>query len=224
MNVLILSQSNFTTMSTEERFVLYGGPDAPSIDPDARSLGETLLKKFAEHGEKNMFVSQLTLTILIYFYPRANIEYCLLLSQIDGVTGRKLAASDLRSRIIQCARSLQSNLGVKEGDIVGLFSENRLEFPIIVFAAFCLGATVAPLNVTYTTRELQHALDLSQPKVLFVTKLVQRRALQVLPKIHSVQHTVCLDDVQPNGKFISYAALVQHVSVSISAMFVHLGS
>lgn len=48
---------------------------------------------------------------------------------------------------------LKEKYNVKEGDVIGLCSENRLEFPIIIFAIFCLGATVAPLNVTYTDRK-----------------------------------------------------------------------
>lgn len=54
------------------------------------------------------------------------------------------------------AKSLSTVYGVKEGDVIGLCSENRLEFPVVVFAAFCLGATIAPLNVTYTDRKCSH--------------------------------------------------------------------
>lgn len=43
-------------MSTNEKNVLYGGPDAPSIDPVSKSLGEILLKKFASFENKNIFV------------------------------------------------------------------------------------------------------------------------------------------------------------------------
>lgn len=56
-------------------------------------------------------------------------------------------------QVIRLAKSLSSEFGVKESDVIGLCSENRLEFPIVIFAAFCLGATVAPLNVTYTDRK-----------------------------------------------------------------------
>lgn len=45
-------------MSTEEKFILSGGPDAPLIDPDVTSIGELLLKKFIEHGNNTIFVSR----------------------------------------------------------------------------------------------------------------------------------------------------------------------
>lgn len=44
-------------MSTNEKYVLYGGPEPPLIEPTSKSLGETILKKFNEHGDSNVFVS-----------------------------------------------------------------------------------------------------------------------------------------------------------------------
>ena len=43
--------------------------------------------------------------------------------------------------------------GVRENDVIGIVSENRLEFPVISFAAFYLGAIVSPINITYTERK-----------------------------------------------------------------------
>lgn len=37
--------------------ILYGGPDSPSLDPDARSMGEVALKKFADNGDNVVLVS-----------------------------------------------------------------------------------------------------------------------------------------------------------------------
>lgn len=42
--------------------------------------------------------------------------------------------------------------GIRENDVIGIVSENRLEFPVIAFAAFYLGAIVSPINITYTER------------------------------------------------------------------------
>lgn len=58
----------------------------------------------------------------------------------------------MKQKTIELAECLKS-VGVQKGDVIGLCSENRLEFPVPLFAAFCLGVTVAPLNLTYTERE-----------------------------------------------------------------------
>lgn len=43
--------------------------------------------------------------------------------------------------------------GIKNNDVIGMVSENRMEFPIIALATYYVGATVAPMNVTYRERE-----------------------------------------------------------------------
>lgn len=69
--------------------------------------------------------------------------------QIDGVTSQELTFAELRTRSIRYAECLQHE-GVGEGDVVGLCSENRIDFPCALLGAIYLGATVAPLNLTYS--------------------------------------------------------------------------
>lgn len=42
------------------------------------------------------------------------------------------------------------DLNIGHNDVIALSAENRLEFAIVLFAAFAVNATVAPLNVTYS--------------------------------------------------------------------------
>lgn len=116
---------------------------------------------------------------------------------------------------------------MKEGDVIGLCSENRLEFPIVVFATICLGATLAPLNVTYTDRkrtfyflfwnskscnilinfiififigEFDHAINLSKPKLIFVSQVIANRAVKIAEKNSFVQKVIAFDTFQNNAK------------------------
>lgn len=59
----------------------------------------------------------------------------------------------MHDSIVRLAYVLK-HLGVKSNDVVGLSSENCIEFAITLFATFALNATVAPLNVTYSERKL----------------------------------------------------------------------
>lgn len=45
--------------------------------------------------------------------------------------------------------------GIRQNDVISIISENRFEFPAIVFGAFYLGAIVAPVNITYTERKIK---------------------------------------------------------------------
>lgn len=60
-------------------------------------------------------------------------------------------------------------LGVKRGDIIGVISENCIEYTFVVFGAFLIGASITTCNLTYTEDELKHALLLTKPKIVFVS-------------------------------------------------------
>lgn len=76
----------------------------------------------------------------------------------------KLTRYQVRCQVIRLAKSLQE-LDVKEGDVIGICSRNCLEYPILTHATFCLGATIAPINPTYTDRK-QYQCYLSRRFVL----------------------------------------------------------
>lgn len=65
--------------------------------------------------------------------------------------------------------SALSSYGVEAGDRIGMFLPNGPPFLFTFFGACYLGAVVAPSNPEYTTRELEHSLNLSNPQVLVTT-------------------------------------------------------
>lgn len=68
------------------------------------------------------------------------------------MSGKSINSAQLLQRSVRLAECLQA-AGVGVGDVIGLSSENRPEFAVPVFASFLLGATLAPLNITYTERK-----------------------------------------------------------------------
>lgn len=82
--------------------------------------------------------------------------------QIDGVTSQELTYNQLRLRSIRYAECLQRE-GVREGDVVGLCSENRIDFTCALFGAIYVGATVAPLNLTYSESKSNRNRPISDP-------------------------------------------------------------
>lgn len=73
--------------------------------------------------------------------------------KIDGLTSEQATASQLRDRSIRVAECLLA-AGIQPGDRIGICAENRLEFAYILFGTFLVGATLAPMNITYTERKL----------------------------------------------------------------------
>lgn len=72
------------------------------------------------------------------------------MQKVDGITDEHFTAIDVYRRTIRLAECLQYKYNIKSGDVVSISSENRIEFALIAFATISLGATLAPLNTTYT--------------------------------------------------------------------------
>jgi fatty-acyl-CoA synthase len=78
---------------------------------------------------------------------------------------RRLTYAQLRHRSREVARGLYA-LGVRPGDRVALLMSNRLEWPVVAFAVFQLGATLVPISTWYRAWDLAHVLGHCQAKVL----------------------------------------------------------
>lgn len=129
-------------MTTDNR-ILYGGPDIPLVDGDAKCLGEMIQRRFNANASKICFVGEAVTIVLLKIL--LSYSDCF---QVDAHSGRTMTVGELYAHSVQLAEKLQLD-GVGAGDVIGLCSENRAEFPVILFAAFFVGATVAPLNTSY---------------------------------------------------------------------------
>ena len=61
----------------------------------------------------------------------------------------RLTYGAFHARSNQLARAL-ARLGVRRGDRVAVLATNRVEYPIVYFAAIKLGAIVVPVNARFT--------------------------------------------------------------------------
>jgi acyl-CoA synthetase (AMP-forming)/AMP-acid ligase II len=57
-------------------------------------------------------------------------------------------------------------MGVGAGDVVALKLRNRVEFVVLLFACWRLGATVTPVNPSLTDDEVMRQLDASGARLL----------------------------------------------------------
>lgn len=58
--------------------------------------------------------------------------------------------------------------GVRKSDRIGVMLPNRIEFPILWFAIAKLGAVIVPINLRYTSREIEYVLSDTQAKFAVV--------------------------------------------------------
>ncbi|XP_037732790.1 4-coumarate--CoA ligase 1 [Drosophila subpulchrella] len=151
--------------------IVYGGPVTEQEAQNYRSLGQYVLDKYKSFGDQTVLV--------------------------DAVNGVEYTASFMHKSIVRLAYILQK-LGVKQNDVVGLSSENSVNFAIAMFAGFAVGATVAPLNVTYSDREVDHAINLSKPKIIFASKITIDRVAKAASKNKFVKGIIAFNGGSKN--------------------------
>ncbi|MEU2037067.1 class I adenylate-forming enzyme family protein [Nocardia niwae] len=77
----------------------------------------------------------------------------------------QLDNQEFEKRVRASAAVLSAN-GVREGDVVALVLPNRLEFVVILFAAWRLGAAVTPVKPDSTFEEVRYQIDDCRAKVV----------------------------------------------------------
>ncbi|XP_065073268.1 uncharacterized protein LOC135697456 isoform X2 [Ochlerotatus camptorhynchus] len=158
----------------ESRLIISGGPVPQNVTEGHGSLGAYLRNRMRLNGND--------------------------VGLIDGVYGTELRYLELLEQTVRLAECLRTLADVRVGDVVGIVSENRLEFPAALFASIFLGATVAPINLTYTEGELVHAFNLSKPKVIFVSPFSADRVVAAARKNrHIVQRVILFGEENPFG-------------------------
>lgn len=76
-----------------------------------------------------------------------------------------LSNQEFLGRVRATAQTLRTH-GVGAGDVVAVMLPNRLEFVVVLFAAWRIGATVTPINPLLTVKEALHQLTDSGAKLL----------------------------------------------------------
>lgn len=179
-------------MASAKDNIIFGGSETSSVTGDYKCFAGYFLDRFKEHDEKIIL--------------------------INGVSGQKYSGRTIYNSIIRLAHCLQK-LDIKEGDVVGICSENRYEFLVTLFASLCLNAAVAPLNVTYTERELDHAVNLSKPKVFFTSMVAAEKIVKVSRKNKFMKHLFIYSDASPFKELTTFAKLFDNPNIKSSLEF-----
>ncbi|XP_043274154.1 luciferin 4-monooxygenase [Venturia canescens] len=89
-------------------------------------------------------------------------------ASINAETKEQITYQEILEQSVQLAVYL-SNEGLKKDDRIAICSENCLNFMIPICSAMYLGVASCPLNPNYSKREFVHALNISKPKIVFVS-------------------------------------------------------
>ncbi|KAJ5785897.1 uncharacterized protein N7503_011109 [Penicillium pulvis] len=124
--------SIFEEITTDYGLLTQSYARGPSQPPLIEStVGDHFAKVVAEHGDRTAVISK---------------------HQNDRIT---YASLDTRSNAL--ARGLES-VGIKKGDRVGVMLGNSMEYAVITYALFKLGAILVPLNPSFNAMQIASAL------------------------------------------------------------------
>ncbi|EIW81327.1 phenylacetyl-CoA ligase [Coniophora puteana RWD-64-598 SS2] len=78
---------------------------------------------------------------------------------IDDTTGRGIGLEEIRTRVWGLANALHVRFGIREDDVVLIYSPNHMDYLLMVWAVHRLGATMSGANPSYTTDELVYQIE-----------------------------------------------------------------
>ncbi len=88
---------------------------------------------------------------------------------IDALTGQQMTYAELRNAIGRVAAGLSAH-GVRQGDVVAIYSPNSIEYVVAFHAIATLGATVSTVNSLFLASELGSQLVQHDAKFLITTE------------------------------------------------------
>ena len=95
-----------------------------------------------------------------------------------------------------------ANLGLKKGDVVGLYLPNCPQYIVAYFAITRIGAIASGINPTYQPMEVLHQLDITKPKMLIVLDALYESFIKPIiheSSIESIIYTNLIDLTQIKG-------------------------
>ena len=103
-----------------------------------------------------------------------------------------------------------ASLGVGRGDKVAVIADNRVEWAVIAYSCYGLGAAMVPMYEAQHDKDWEFIVRDCEAKVLFVaTKAILEKAKRFLTDVPSLKEIVCLEEVAGNGSHVSsYATLM----------------
>ncbi|TMO68268.1 long-chain-fatty-acid--CoA ligase FadD [Pseudoalteromonas aurantia] len=126
--------------------------------------------------------------------------------------GKTLTYQQVDEATKSVASYIQNDLKLGKGDKVAVMMPNLLQTPISILGILRAGCTVVNVNPLYTVRELEHQLNDSETKAIFILANFAQTLQKALPKT-SVKHIVLTEIGDMMGGFKKYLVnfVVKHI-------------
>jgi long-chain acyl-CoA synthetase len=109
-----------------------------------------------------------------------------------GGQWQSLSFGDVGRRVRELTLGLHA-LGVKRGDKIAIWSENRPEWTIGDLASLALGAVDVPIYTTQAPDQVEYVLTNSGARAIFVSGAFLQEAVEIRNRVPSVEFVICFD-------------------------------
>lgn len=130
--------------------------------------------------------------------------------------GTELSFKELDQYSKQIAAYLQS-IGLKKGDKVAVMMPNILQMPVTVLGVLRAGYVLVNVNPLYTSKELEHQLDDSDAKVLFIIENFAKTYQDIGKKLVDKVIIAAMGDLMGTVKGLVVNTVVRHVKKMVPA-------
>jgi len=130
-----------------------------------------------------------------------------------SLTGEEAEETLTYGEVLQAVRTVAAGLqelGVRRGDRVAILSEGRMEWPLVDFAALCLGAPLVPIHSTLPAAQVAHLLQDSEARVVFASDREQwTKVRAAAPSCPGLRGIVIFDGGSaPSGDALDWEAFL----------------
>ncbi|KAJ1961680.1 medium-chain fatty acid-CoA ligase faa2, partial [Dipsacomyces acuminosporus] len=111
-----------------------------------------------------------------------------------GVTGalKWITYGDFHDRFRSIARGFRG-LGLQRGDTIGIYSDNRLEWPLVEFATYYHGYISVAIYETMSQKSTEYIINLTELTTIVVTPECAKNLLKMREKIPLVKKLVLME-------------------------------
>lgn len=121
----------------------------------------------------------------------------------DSGSKQTLTYSQFITKVFKTANFLISK-GIKPGDRISTISHNHINTVIQYFAAWCMGVTVVPLNISEEPDRIEYILKSSLTKLAFIKHEYLPKITEVLKKLSVITVVHSAEAGVDNGDIIIY--------------------
>ncbi|CAN5576250.1 AMP-dependent synthetase/ligase [soil metagenome] len=113
--------------------------------------------------------------------------------------------------MVEAFRAGLAGAGVARGDKVAVIADNRVEWAVIAYACFGIGAAMVPMYEAQHEKDWEFIVRDCEAKALFVAnKTILEKSKRFLKDIGTLKTIVCLEEVSGQGSNVtSYAELMK---------------